>query len=176
MATVAMDMEVMVIMATTARERLSQLLLLKLMLSQDIIIMVTLMVMAMDMATMDTMARGRPILSPGIIIMATDTLMVDMAITVTMAREKQRLPLDTIIMDILMVMVGMDTMVTMARERLSQEIIIMVTVMVDMAIMVMDTTVNKQNLFISFQKSVTFIGTCWSLVNRNTYLEKQNTI
>merc|ERR1719481_1784798 len=133
------------------------------------------------------MARGRPMLSPGIIIMATDTLMVDTAITVTMARGKQRLPLDTIIMDILMVMEGMgtmgtmergrlmlsqdtitmgmvmdmgdmDTMVTMARERLSQDIIIMV----------MDTTVNKQHLFISFQNLVTFIGTCWNLVNRNT--------
>merc|ERR1719348_155746 len=115
---VVMAMEVMVIMATTARERLSQLPLLKLMLSQDIIIMVTLMVMAMDMATMDTMARGRQMLSLGIIIMATDTLMVDTAITVTMARGKQRLPLDTIIMDILMVMVGMDTTVTMERGRL----------------------------------------------------------
>merc|ERR1719187_1383677 len=133
-----MDTEVMVIMATTARERLSQLPLLK------------------------------PMLSPGIIIMATDTLMVDTAITVTMARGKQRLPRDTIIMDILMVMgvmdtmgtmergrlmlsqdtitmvmvmdmVDTDTMVTMAREMLSQDIIIMVMVMVDMAIMVMDT-------------------------------------
>merc|ERR1712098_919084 len=159
------------------------------------------MVMAMDTATMDTMARGRPMLSPGIIIMATDTLMVDMVIMVTMARGRQRLPLDTIIMDILMVMVAMDTtvtmergrlmlsqdtitmvmatdmvdmdtMVTMARERLSQDIIIMVTVMVDMAITVMDTTVNKQHLFISFQNSVTFIGTCWILVNRNTHLKK----
>merc|ERR1711872_250848 len=101
-------MEVMVIMATTARERLSQLPLLKLMLSQDIIIMVTLM----DMATMDTMARERPMLSPGIIIMGMDTLMV------TMGRGKQRLLLDTIIMDILMVMVGMDTMGTMERGRL----------------------------------------------------------
>merc|ERR1711872_930145 len=184
-----MDMEVMVIMATTARERLSQLPLLKLMLSQDIIIMVTLMVM-----TMDTMARERPMLSPGIIIMGMDTLMV------TMGRGKQRLLLDTIIMDILMVMVGMDTMgtmergrvmlsqdtitmvmamdmgdmdtmVTMARERLSQDIIIMVMAMVDMAIMVMDTMVNKQHLFISFQNSVTFIGTCWNLVKRNTHLE-----
>merc|ERR1711933_453810 len=136
MATVAMVMEVTVIMATMARERLSQLPLLKLMLSQDIIIMVTLMVMAMDTATMVTMARGR-----------------------------QRLPLGTIIMDILMVMVAMDTMVTMAKERLSQDIIIMVTVMVDMAITVMDTTVNKQHIFISFKKSVTFIGTCWNLVN-----------
>merc|ERR1719348_2658118 len=116
MATVAMDMEVMVIMATTARERLSQLPLLKLMLSQDIIIMVTLMVMVMDMATMDTMARERLMLSPDIIIMVTD--------------------------------------------------------MVDMAIMVMDTTVNKQHLFISFQNSVTFIGTCWNLVNRNTPSKK----
>merc|ERR1719348_1799089 len=163
MAMVAMDMEVMVIMATTAREKLSQLPLLKLMLSQDIIIMVTLMVMAMDTATMDTMARGRLMLSPGIIIMATDTLMVDTAITVTMARGRQRLPLDTIIMDILMVMVAMDTTVTMERGRLmlSQDIITMVTVMVDMAITVMDTTVNKQHLFISFQiqsKSSKLVG------------------
>merc|ERR1712002_1188756 len=140
-----------------------------------------------DMATMDTMARERPMLSPGIIIMGMDTLMV------TMGRGKQRLLLDTIIMDILMVMVGMDTMgtmergrlmlsqdtitmvmamgmgdmdtmVTMARESLSQDIIIMVTVMVDMAIMVMDITVNKQHLFISFQNSVIFIRTCWNLV------------
>merc|ERR1712002_384067 len=119
-----------------------------------------------DMATMDTMARERPMLSPGIIIMGMDTLMV------TMGRGKQRLLLDTIIMDILMVMVGMDTMVTMARERLSQDIIIMVTDMVDMAIMVMDTTVNKQYSFISFQNSVIFIGTCWNLVNRNTPSKK----
>merc|ERR1711862_861005 len=155
---------------------------------------------AMDTATMDTMARGRPMLSLGIIIMATDTLMVDTAIMVTMARGSQRLPLGTIIMDILMVMVAMDTMVTMergrlmlsqdtitmvmakdtvdmdtmvtmAKERLSQDIIIMVTVMVDMAIMVMDSTVNKQHLFISFQNSVTFIETCWNLVIRNTHLK-----
>merc|ERR1711942_200759 len=120
-------MEVTVIMATMARERLSQLPLQKLMLSQDIIIMV----MAMDTATMDTMARGRQMLSPGIIIMATDTLMVDTAITVTMARGKQRLPLDTIIMDILMVMVGMDTMGTMERGKLmlSQDTITMVMAM-----------------------------------------------
>merc|ERR1719348_2537207 len=106
-----------------------------------------------------------------------DTLMVDTAITVTMAREKQRPPLDTIIMDILMVMVAMDTMdtmergrlmlsqdtitmvmamdmvdmdtmFTMARERLSQDIIIVVTVMVDMAITVMDTMVNKQHFYL----------------------------
>merc|ERR1712234_65571 len=103
-------MEVMVIMATTARERLSQLPLLKLM------------------------------LSPGIIIMGMDTLMVDTAITVTMAREKQRPPLDTIIMDILMVMVAMDTMDTMERGRLmlSQDTITMVMAMdmVDMDTMV----------------------------------------
>merc|ERR1712034_103636 len=153
-----------------ARERLSQLPLLNLMLSQDVIIMV----MAMDTATMDTMARGRPMLSPGIIIMATDTLMVDTVTMVTMARGRQRLPLDTIIMDILMVMVAMDTTVTMERGRLrlSQDIIIMVTVTVDMAITVMDTTVNKQHLFISFQNSVTTIRTRWNLVNRNTHLEK----
>merc|ERR1711872_960657 len=111
---VAMAMGVMVIMATTAREKLSQLLLLKLMLklmlNQDIIIKVTV---AMDMEVtviMGTMARERlsqlPLLklmlSQDIIIMATDTLMVDTAIMVTMARGRQRLPLDTIIMDILM--------------------------------------------------------------------------
>merc|ERR1712003_54831 len=105
-------------------------------------IIVTLMVMAMDTATMDTMARGRLMLSQ-----------------------------DTITMVMAMDMGDMDTMVTMARERLSQDIIIMVTVMVDMAIMVMDTTVNKQHLFISFQNSVAFIGTCWNLVNRNTHLK-----
>merc|ERR1712098_873150 len=130
----------------------------------------------MDTATMDTMARGRLMLSPGIIIMATDTVMVGMDTMGTMERGRLMLSQDTITMVMAMDMGDMDTMVTMARERLSQDIIIMVTVMVDMAIMVMDTTVNKQNLFISFQKSVTFIGTCWNLVNRNTYLEKQNTI
>ena len=163
--------------------------------------MVTLMVMAMDTATMDIMARGRQMLSPAIIITVTDTLMVDMAITVIMARGRPRLPLDIIIMDILMAMVAMDTtvtmergrlmlspdttimdmamdmdmdtMATMARERLSQDIIIMAMVMVDMAITVMDTTVNKQHLFISFQNSVTTIRTRWNLVNRNTHLEKK---
>merc|ERR1711872_929283 len=117
MAMVVMAMEVMVIMATTARERLSQLLLLKLMLNQDIIIMATVaMVMAMDMATMGTMARGRPTLSPGIIIMAMDTLMVDMDTTVTMERGRLMLSQDTITMVMAMDMVDMDTMVTMARE------------------------------------------------------------
>merc|ERR1712142_944081 len=91
---------------------------------------------------------------------------------VTMAREKQRPPLDTIIMDILMVMVAMDTMDTMERGRLmlSQDTITMVMAM---DIMVMDTTVNKQHLFISFQSSVTYIGTCWNLVKRNTHLENK---
>merc|ERR1712142_792964 len=144
-------MEVMVIMATTARERLSQLPLLKLMLSQDIIIMVTLMVMAMDTATMDTMARGRPMLSPGIIIMATDTLMVGTDTMGTMEKGRLMLSQDTITMVMAMDMGDMDTMVTMAREMLSQDIIIMVMDMVDIAIMVMDPTVNKQHLFISYQ-------------------------
>merc|ERR1719283_357266 len=112
------------------------------------------------------MARGRPMLSQGIIIMAMDT-----AIMVTMARGRLMLSQDTITMVMATDMVDMDTMVTMARERLSQDIIIMVTVMVDMAITVMDTTVNKQLLFISLQNSVTFIGTCWNLVNRNTLLK-----
>merc|ERR1712098_573754 len=142
----------------------------------------------MDTATMDTMARGRPMLSPGIIIMAMDTLMVDTIImdilmvmvamdtTVTMERGRLMLNQDTITMVMATDMVDMDTMVTMARERLSQDISIMVTVMVDMAIMVMDTMVNKQHLFISFQNSVTFIGTCWILVNRNTHLKKNTKI
>merc|ERR1719348_2849440 len=115
--------------------------------------MVTLMVMAMDTDTMDIMARGRQMLSPGIIITVTDTLMVDMALTVTMERGRPMLSLDTTIMVMAMDM-DMDTMVTMARERLSQ----------DIAIMVMDTMVNKQHLFISFQNSATTIGTCWNLV------------
>merc|ERR1712098_397434 len=134
--------------------------------------------MAMDTATMDTMARGRPMLSPGIIIMATDTLMGDILMVMvgmdtmgTMERGRLMLSQDTITMVMAMDMVDMDTMVTMARERLSQDIIIMVTVMVDMAITVMDTMVNKQHLFISFQNLVTFIGTCWNLVNRNTHLK-----
>merc|ERR1712098_1034108 len=104
--------------------------------------------------------------------MATDTLMVDTAITVTMERGRLMLSQDTITMVMAMDMGDMDTMVTMARERLSQDIIIMGTVMVDMAIMVMDTMVNKQHFFISFQNSVTFFGTCWNLVKRNTHLEK----
>ena len=79
---------------------------------------------------------------------------------------------DTTIMVMAMDM-DMDTMVTMARERLSQDIIIMAMVMVDMVIMVMDTTVNKQHLFISFQNSATTIGTCWNLVPGNTHLEKK---
>merc|ERR1711875_55025 len=107
----------MVIMATMARERLSQLLLLKPMLSLDIIITVTLMVMVMDTATMDIMARGR-------LMPSQDTITMDMAMDMDMD-------------------------------------------------MVMDTTVNKQHLFISFQNSVTSIGTCWNLVNRNTHLEKK---
>merc|ERR1719147_145335 len=128
----------------------------------------------MDMVGMVIMAtteRGRLMLSPGIIIMVTDTLMVDMAITVTMARGKLMLSQDTIITVMAMDMVDMDTMVTMERGRLmpSQD-----TITMDMAMdmdmdMVMDTTVNKQHLFISFQNSVTSIGTCWNLVNRNTH-------
>merc|ERR1719348_884741 len=120
---------------------------------------------------MDIMARGRQMLSPGIIITVTDTLMVDMAITVIMARGRPRLPLDIIIMDILMAMLAMDTTVTMERGRL---MLCPDTTIMDMA-MDMDTTVNKQHLFISFQNSVTTIRTCWNLVNRNTHLEKKNT-
>merc|ERR1711872_74315 len=158
----------MVIMATTARERLSQLPLLKLMLSQDIIIMVTLMVMAMDTATMDTMARGKQRLPLDTIIMDILIVMVGMDTMGTMERGRLMLSQDIITMVMAMDMVDMDTMVTMARETLSQDIIIMIMVMVDMAIMVMDTMDNKQHLFISFQNSVTFIGTCWNLVTTET--------
>merc|ERR1712243_366314 len=91
--------------------------------------------------------------------------MVALYTTVPMEIVRLLLSQDTITM-----VMAMD-MVTMARERLSQDIIIMVTVMVDMAITVMDTTVNKQHLLIVFQDSVTFIGTCWNLVNRNTNLK-----
>ena len=59
MAMVVMDMEVMVIMATTARGKLSQLLLLKPMLSQDIIIMATVVMDMVVTVIMDTTARGR---------------------------------------------------------------------------------------------------------------------
>merc|ERR1712243_417191 len=131
--------------------------------------------MVMHMATMDTMARGRPMLSQDTIIMDILMVMVAMDTTDTMERGRLMLSQDTITTVMAMDMVDMDTMVTMARERLSQDIIIMVTVMVDMAILVMDTMVNKQLLFISLQNSVTFIGTCWNLVNRNTHLKKQNT-
>merc|ERR1712243_417944 len=125
--------------------------------------------MVMHMATMDTMARGRPMLSQDTIIMDILMVMVAMDTTDTMERGRLMLSQDTITMVMAMDMVDMDTMVTTARERLSQDIIIMVTVMVDMAITVMDTTVNKQQLFISLQYSVKYIGTCWNLVNRNTH-------
>merc|ERR1712240_874335 len=121
---------------------------------------------------MATMARGRQRLPLDTIIMDILMAMVAMDTTVTMERGKLMLSQDTITMVMAMDMVDMDTMVTMARERLSQDIIIMVMVMVDMAITVMDTTVNKQHLLIVFQDSVTFIGTCWNLVNRNTHLKK----
>merc|ERR1719516_886447 len=111
------------------------------------------------------MARGRPMLSPGIIMVTLMVMAMDMATMDTMARERPMLSQDTITMVMAMDMGDMDTMVTMARERLSQDIIIMV--------MVMDTMVNKQHLFISFQNSVTFIGTCWNLVKRNTHLENK---
>merc|ERR1711872_653244 len=126
------------------------------------IIMVTLMVMVMDMATMDTMAREKQRPPLDTIIMDILMVMVAMDTMDTMERGRLMLSQDTITMVMAMDMVDMDTMDTMAREKLSQDIIIMVTVMVDMAIMVMDTTVNKQHLFISFQTSVTYIGTCWN--------------
>merc|ERR1719347_2060559 len=118
------------------------------------------------------MARGKQRLPLDTITMDILMVMVAMDTTVTMERGRLMLSQDTITMVMAMDMVDMDTMVTMARERLSQDIIIMVTVMVDMAIMVMDTTVNKQHLFISFQNLIIFIGTCWNLVIRNTHLKK----
>merc|ERR1711875_82723 len=112
------------------------------------------------MAITVTMARGRPRLPLDIIIMDILMVMVAMDTTVTMARGRLMLSQDTIITVMAMDMVDMDTMVTMERGRLmpSQD-----TITMDMD-MVMDTTVNKQHLFISFQNSVTSIGTCWSLV------------
>merc|ERR1712105_301895 len=127
------------------------------MLSQDITTMVTLMDMAMAMATM-VMERGRlkPLLllklmlSQAIIIMAIlmDTL-TDMA-TMGMEGGKLMLPLD-IIMD--MAIMDMD----MERGRPPPSIIVMILVDMIMA------------LFISFG------GIFWNLLSRNTdlYLEKR---
>merc|ERR1719348_2044993 len=114
-------------MATTAREMLSQLLLLKPMLSQDIIIMATVVMDMEVMVIMATTAREmlsqllllKPMLSLDIIIMVTLMVMaMDTATMDIMARGRQMLSLGIIIMDILMAMVAMDTTVTMERGRL----------------------------------------------------------
>ena len=90
-------------------------------------------------------------------IMERDQPMQSLAILVTMDIDMG--------MDIPMfTMATMD--ITMVKDQL------MLSLDMDMD-MVMDTTVNKQHLFISFQNSVTSIGTCWNLVNRNTHLEKK---
>ena len=129
-----------------------------------------------DVVEVDEMFHWRrPRLPLDIIIMDILMVMVAMDTTVTMARGRLMLSQDTIITVMAMDMVDMDTMVTMERGRLmpSQD-----TITMDMAMdmdmdMVMDTTVNKQHLFISFQNSVTTIRTRWNLVNRNTHLEKK---
>merc|ERR1711887_531057 len=128
------------------------LLLLKLMLSQVIIIMATLTDMVTDMAIMD-MERGKLMLPPATIIMVMDTPMedmVDMVMDMDMERGKLMLKPDILIMD-------------MDRGRPPPDILIMV--MVDMVmdmvmVMVMDTMV-KQYLFISFSK---FCCIHWNLL------------
>merc|ERR1711970_796747 len=110
------------------------LLLLKLMLSQVIIIMATLTDMVMDM----DMERGRLIL-PLDIIMVMDTPMEDMVDMV----------MDMAMVDTVTDMATMD----MERWRPPPDILIMVMVdmVMDMVMVVMDTMV-KQYLFISFSK------------------------
>merc|ERR1719430_1361112 len=113
-----MDMVAMVTMAM-AREKLK----LKLMLSQDITTMVTLMDMAMAMDTM-VMERGKlkpllllkPMLSQDIIIMATLTDMVTDMATMGMERGMLMLPLD----------------ITMDMERGRPPPLIIVMILVDM--------------------------------------------
>merc|ERR1719350_338408 len=107
--------------------------------------------------------------------------MVDTGIMATMEREKlnQLLLLSQVIfimdtpMDMVMDMVDTGIMDTMEREKLklAQDIIMVTMDMEDtdthMVTMDMDTMV-KQQLF--FWQSVTLIGTCRNLVNRNTHL------
>merc|ERR1711872_785535 len=108
-----MDMVDMVIMATTERERLKQLLLL----SQDITTMDTAIME--DTATMDIMERER--LKP-LLLLSQDTTTMDTAIMedmVTMAiMERERLSPVTIIMAMDMVMVMATVMDTMVKQQL----------------------------------------------------------
>ena len=118
-----MDMAMVMDTMVMERGKPRPLLLLKLMLSQVIIIMATLTDMVTDMAIMD-MERGKLML-PLDIIMVMDTPMVDMVDMATMDMERGRPPPAILIMD-------------------------MVDMVMDM-VMVMDTMV-KQYLFISFSK------------------------
>merc|ERR1711900_128617 len=121
-----MDMVAMVTMAM-AREKL------KLLLSQDITTMVTLM----DMDTM-VMERGKPkpllllklMLSQAIVIMATLTDMVTDMATMGMERGKLMLPLDITMDMAIMDMVDMDTM-DMDMERGRPPLLIIVMILVD---------------------------------------------
>merc|ERR1711970_406254 len=153
------------------REKLSPLLQLRLMLSQDITTMVTLMDMAMVMDTM-VMERGKLRPPPATIIMVMDTDMVDMVMDMDMERGRLMLPLaiimvmDTPMEDMVDMVMDMDMergklmlkpdilIMDMAMVDMVTDILIMV--MVDMVmdmvmVMVMDTMV-KQYLFISFSK------------------------
>merc|ERR1712180_78896 len=158
---VAMDMVAMVTMAM-AREKLK----LKLMLSQDITTMVTLMDMAMAMDTM-VMERGKlkPLLllklmlSQAIIIMATLTDMVTDMATMGMERGKLMLPLDITMDMAIMDMVDMDIM-DMDMERGRPPPLTIVMILVDMIMA----------LFISF---VAVTAICWNLLIRNTDLYLQ---
>merc|ERR1712228_750465 len=106
--------------------------------------------MVMDMVDMDmdTMERGKLLLSLDTITM--DTAIMEVMDTIIMERERPMLSLATIItaMDMVMDMVDMD-MDTMERGKLmlSPVIIIMVMDMVMVMATVMDTMV-KQQLFI----------------------------
>ena len=179
-----MDMAMVMDTMVMERGKPRPLLLLKLMLSQVIIIMATLTDMVTDMAIMD-MERGKLMLHPATIIMVMDTDMVDMVMDMDMERGRLMLPLDIImvmdtpmedmvdmVMDmdmergklmlkldiLIMDMAMVDTVTDMAtmdmeRGRPPPDILIMVMVdmVMDMAMVVMDTMV-KQYLFISFSK------------------------
>ena len=119
-----MDMAMVMDTMVMERGKPRPLLLLKLMLSQVIIITATLTDMVTDMAIMD-MERGKLMLKLDILIM--DMAMVDMVTDMaTMDMERGRPPPDILIM-------------------------VMADMVMDMVMVVMDTMV-KQYLFISFSK------------------------
>merc|ERR1719209_2724115 len=94
--------------------------------------MATLMDMVMDMATMD-MERGKLMPPPVIIIMVMDTDMVDMAMDMDMERGK--------LMLLLVIITDMDT-----------PMVDMVDMVMDMVMVMVMDTIDKQYLFISFSK------------------------